>query len=122
MPGGGKVHGPVPRDYEYSLPKAVRRLALIMALKHVASQDGIKIWNVMETSGKTREFASKLKQVSVGRCLVVAPNELVARSARNIPNVKVLKVEGLNVFDLLKYGHLWVTENLWMDVVKRLGG
>ena len=111
--GGGIIHGPHPRDYEMRVPKKVRRLALRMALTQKVL-DGE--FTVVDRFGleavKTKEFASLLGRLDLRKTLVVIPrqDEVVEKSARNIPNVKVLRSEGLNVYDLLNYHNVLLTQ------------
>lgn len=105
--GGGVAHGPKPRDYSYTLPKKVRKLGLKMALSDKA-QTGNLIFvdevNVGDTP-KTKKAVEFLKNLGVDKekVLLVLPEkrEVVIKSFRNLPNAKVLPVEGLNVYDIL---------------------
>lgn len=95
------------------VPKKVRRLALRMALTQKVL-DGE--FTVVDRFGletiKTRDFASLLGRLDLRKTLVVIPqaDDLVEKSARNIPNVKVLRSEGLNVYDLLNYHNVLLTQ------------
>jgi large subunit ribosomal protein L4 len=104
--GGGTIHGPHPRDYDMRIPKKVRRLALKMALSQKILDDGFKVIDqfTMERI-KTKDFAELLNRFELRKTLVVLPyhDEMIEKSARNIPNVKILRSEGLNVYDLLNY-------------------
>ena len=104
--GGGTVHGPQPRDYEMRIPKKVRRLALKMALSQKVLDDGFKVIDQLKLDRiRTKDFVDLLGRFELGKTLVVLPepDEMIEKSARNIPNVKVLRSEGLNVYDLLNY-------------------
>ncbi len=104
--GGGIVHGPRPRNYEMRVPKKVRRLALKMALSQKVLDEGFKVIDQFKLERiKTRDFVELLDRFELGKTLVVLPepDEIMEKSARNIPNVKVLRSEGLNVYDLLDY-------------------
>lgn len=105
--GGGTVHGPHPRDYEMRIPKKVRRLALKMALSQKVLDEGFTVIDDFKLEKiRTKDFAGLLGRFELGKTLVVLPghDEIIEKSARNIPNVKVLRSEGLNVYDLLDYG------------------
>ena len=97
--GGGTVFGPKPRDYSYSLPKKVRRLALKMALS-ARNQEGnlvvVDQFNVVQA--KTREFVKVMDNFKFENCLVVTGemDEKLGLSARNAVGYKVLPVAGLN--------------------------
>ncbi|MGA2402844.1 MAG: 50S ribosomal protein L4 [Syntrophobacteraceae bacterium] len=106
MRGGGIIHGPQPRDYEMRVPKKVRRLALKMALSQKVLDEGFKVIDQFKLERiKTKDFVELLDRFELGKTLVVLPesDEIIEKSARNIPNVKVLRSEGINVYDLLDY-------------------
>ncbi len=110
--GGGKAFGPHPRDYSYRLPAKARRGGLRAALA-VKKQDGklivVDAMTVKEI--KTKEMAAALKGLGVKNGLIVVEKADVAleKSVRNIPNVKLIRAEGLNVYDLMRYEHAVVT-------------
>ncbi len=107
--GGATIFGPTPRSYAYTMPKKKRQAALRSALASKL-RDGELL--VVEDLGlseiKTKALASSLKSLGVSNALIVVGDrdEVVEKSARNIPSVKVLRVEGLNVYDVLKYDKL----------------
>ena len=121
--GGGVVFGPKPRDYEFKLNKKQRRLALKMALSARAQEGKVK---VVEDFGldeiKTKKFVAFLKNLGVEDALVVVPerDEVVEKSARNLPKVKVLPVEGLNVYDVLNYEYLIIKQEALPKIEERL--
>lgn len=104
--GGGVAFGPEPRDYSYKVPKKVRRLALKMALSskyrdnEIIVLDGFAIDQV-----KTKSVAEVIKRLELEKPLIVinGKDEKLELSSRNIPGVKVLRVEGLNVYDILNH-------------------
>ena len=111
---GGVVFGPHPRDYAYSLPKKVRRLALKSALSSkVLEQEIIVLDQLSLDAPKTKEMVRILSNLNASKALVVtAERDLnVERSARNIEGVKPLKADGVNVYDLLKYNKLVITKD-----------
>lgn len=112
--GGGTVFGPTPRSYAYKLPKKVRRLALKSALSAKAQSNEIIVLDSLEmTSPKTKEFAQYLKNLDVNRkALVVSVevNDTVQLSARNIPGVKYVAADGINVLDLLNHDRVIFTQ------------
>jgi large subunit ribosomal protein L4 len=108
--GGGVVFGPHPRSYEQKLPKKMRRLALRSALTAKFGDDAIRVIDAfaMDAEPKTRAFAAILQALGAGdghgrRVLVVAPSrdDLLLRSAANLPSVSVILADSLNVVDLL---------------------
>jgi len=121
--GGGTIFGPQPRDYSYRLPRKARRKALLSALS-LKNRDGkiIVVDNLAPEQPKTRIMAQALAQLKVQSALIVIAeaDEKIERSARNLPKVKVLRVEGLNVYDLLRYEHLIMTESALRLIEERL--
>lgn len=104
--GGGTIHGPQPRDYEMHIPKKVRRLALKMALSQKVLDDEFKVIDQFKLDRiKTKDFVELMDRFELGKTLIVLPehDDIIEKSARNIPNVKILRSEGLNVYDLLDY-------------------
>ena len=104
--GGGTIHGPQPRDYEMHIPKKVRRLALKMALSQKVLDDEFRVIDQFKLDRiKTKDFVELMDRFELGKTLIVLPepDEIIEKSARNIPNVKILRSEGLNVYDLLDY-------------------
>lgn len=112
--GGGIIFGPHPRDYSYSLPRKVRRLALKSALSSkVNSGDIVVLDDLKLDRPKTRDMVRILNNLKVDDALVVTAerNETVEKSARNIPNIKPLVATGLNVYDILAYDKLVMTKD-----------
>jgi len=88
------------------IPKKVRRQALKMALSQKVLDEGFKVIDQLRLDRiRTKDFVDLLDRFELGKTLVVLPepDEIIEKSARNIPNVKVLRSEGLNVYDLLNY-------------------
>jgi large subunit ribosomal protein L4 len=124
--GGGVVFGPVPRSYEYSVPKKVRRAALRGALSLRREEGAITVVDEIELPEiKTRRVAEILNALSLagtGVLIVIdGANETLERSARNLPNVGVLRVAGLNVYDVLRYPKLLITRAALTTIEDRLG-
>jgi large subunit ribosomal protein L4 len=121
--GGGTIFGPKPRDYSYSLPKKVRRLALRMALSARMSEGNVVILDqfAMDTP-KTKEFVNVMKAFDFDRCLIVTDDENanLQLSARNAVGYKTLPVAGLNVYDILKYPKLMVIQSSLEQLETRL--
>ncbi|MCQ6563648.1 50S ribosomal protein L4 [Paenibacillus mendelii] len=113
--GGGTVFGPVPRSYGFKLPKKVRRLAIKSALSSkVIDNDIIVLDQLAFAAPKTKEFASILNNLKVGRkALVVTANyeDNVALSARNIPGIKFVAADGINVLDVMVHDKLIITKD-----------
>jgi len=124
--GGGVAFGPVPRTYEYKLPKKVRRAALRGALSHRLEEGAIKVVDLIDLSQfKTKRLVEILHELGFegGGVLIVTDGEdlYLERSARNLPRVKVLRVAGLNVFDVLRYSGLILTKAAVAAIETRLG-
>ncbi len=112
MPGGAKLFGPVPRGYGYSLPKKVRRLGVKMALSLLNSQGKILAISTLDSSdGKTKALNIKLSSLGVQKAVMVdvKKNEFFCRASNNLKDFKYVSVDGVNVFDLLKYGTMILT-------------
>lgn len=121
--GGGTIFGPQPRDYSYRMPRAARREALLSALSLKNGDGKIIVVDQLELEeAKTKLMAKALEELKVESALIVIsqPDEKIERSARNIPSVKVLRVEGLNVYDLVRYEHLILTEGALKLLEERL--
>jgi large subunit ribosomal protein L4 len=107
--GGGTIFGPMPRDYSFSLPKKVKRAALRAALS-LKRQEGklILLDNFPLEGFKTRQVLEVLKRFQVEDALIVTneKNIFLERSARNLPKIRVLHCEGLNVYDILNHEYL----------------
>ncbi len=120
---GGTVFGPKPRDYGYSLPKKVRNLALKMALSDKLASDRILVVNEFGLEEvKTKQMASFLNVFDVSKAVIVLEDrdKTIELSARNIPGVKVLAHNGINVYDLLKHEYLIMHESAVKAVEERL--
>ena len=118
-PGGGVAHGPKPREYSMSVPKKVRRSALRSALTTRYQESNVKILDKLALERiSTKTFYGIVKGLSLTKPLVVVDgrDEVLEKSSRNIPYVKVLRVEGLNVYDVIRHEQFVVT----LDAVKRI--
>ena len=110
--GGGVAHGPQVRSYAFKLNKKVRRGALKSALTRRAAAESIVVFDNLDFEGiKTKRVVDLLGKLGISSALFVLPeqSEVVAKSARNIPYVKVLAEAGLNVEDVLRHKHLVLT-------------
>lgn len=121
--GGGVTFGPKPRDYSYSLPKKVKKLALKMALS-ARSQEGnlVIIDNLDLPEIKTKSFINVMNNFQFDDCLIITEdiNEMISLSARNAVGYKVLPVAGLNVYDILKYTKLMLLQSSLAKIEERL--
>jgi large subunit ribosomal protein L4 len=112
--GGGKAFGPKPRDHAIGLPKKVRALALRHALSVKAKAGEIVLLDKAEApDGKTKTLKARFEKLGLTNALFIDGSELepgFARAARNIPNIDVLPVEGINVYDILRRKKLVLTK------------
>jgi large subunit ribosomal protein L4 len=112
--GGGRSFGPVVRSHEIGLPKKVRALALKHALSAKAKDGGIIVVDKATLEGgKTKALASSFEKLGLTNVLVIdgaAVDAGFAQAARNIPNVDVLPVQGINVYDILRRHQLVLTK------------
>ena len=111
---GGIVFAPKPRDYSYSVPKKVKRLALKSALSaKVAGNEIIVLEGLNLEAPKTKAIVEMLKKFEAKKTLIVVPesNEVIYKSVRNIEGAHVLPVNNLNVYDILKYEKLIITKD-----------
>ena len=112
--GGGIVFAPKPRDYRYSVPKKLKRLALKSALSAKVSDNELIVVDELKfDSIKTKAMASVLKNLNVNKALVVLNDNdtNVVMSAKNIPDVKTAQTNTINVFDILKYNTVVLTKD-----------
>jgi large subunit ribosomal protein L4 len=110
---GGTVFGPHPRDYSYSIPKKVRKKALISALSMKLKENKIVILKDFPMDKiSTRVFKSVFDLFSLKKALFVLDdnNEVLLKSSQNIKNVKMVRSEGINVYDILNHEHLILLE------------
>jgi large subunit ribosomal protein L4 len=123
--GGGVVFGPTPRSYAYKLPKKVRRLAIRSALSSKVKDENLVVLDKLTLEQpKTKEMVKVLNNLNAERkALVVTQDfdENVALSARNIPGVKFVKADGLNVLDVLNHDKLIITRDAVSRVEEVLG-
>lgn len=120
--GGGTAFGPAPRDYSYRIPKKARRQAVLSALSLKRQEDKLVVVEPEDVSEiKTRLMAEALAALGVGKSLLVIGDrdEKIELSARNLPDVKVLRVAGLNVYDVLRFEHLVLTREALQKIEER---
>jgi large subunit ribosomal protein L4 len=112
--GGGVVFAPKPRNYEIKLNKKERRLAIKSALTTKVNESKLIVLDSFELDEiKTKKFAAVMENLKVSKALVVLAdkNENVVRSAKNIPAVKTAFTNTINVYDILKYDTLVLTQD-----------
>ena len=125
--GGGSVFGPVPRSYEHKLTKKMRRAALRSALSLRQQEGAVVVADGLSLDEfKTKRVLDILKAVGVedeSTLLVIpGPEPQLEISARNLPKVSVIRVEGLNVYDVLRHRKLVIAKGALEAIAGRLGG
>lgn len=111
---GGVVFAPKPRDYSYTVPKKIKRIAMKSALSSkVSDNDIIVLDGLTLDEPKTKVVADMLKALEARKALIVVPekDETAYKSARNIEGVAILPVNNLNVYDILKYEKFIITKD-----------
>ena len=111
---GGVVFAPKPRCYRISVNKKVKRLAMKSALSAKVNENELIVFNALDIAApKTKEMVKVLKAIDVDRALIVLAekDEIVERAASNIPGVKTTLVGTLNVYEILKYEKLILTQD-----------
>ncbi|KIG15743.1 LSU ribosomal protein L4p (L1e) [Enhygromyxa salina] len=121
--GGGVVHGPRPRSYEFSMNKKARAGALRSALSLRASEGNLTVIRDFQVAGgKTRNLVTALTKLDARKALLVdaAGNVSLGRSSCNLPTAQHLVPEGLNVYDILRFPKLLISEAALREVERRL--
>lgn len=121
--GGGVIFGPSPRDYSYTLPKKTRALGLKSALSYLNKEGRLFVVKTIESSdGKTKPFFNQLKSMGLTKALIVdeTKNDMVARATKNLGKFKYSTVPGVNVYELLKFDNLVITESAIKALENRL--
>ena len=112
--GGGKAFGPKPRSHAIGLPKKIRALALRHAISSKAKAGELIVLDRAEVAdGKTKGLKARFEKLGLTNALFIDGSELDAgfcRAARNIPNIDVLPIEGINVYDILRRKKLVLTK------------
>ncbi len=111
--GGGKAFGPKPRSHAVDMTKKVRALALRHALSAKAKAGELIVLDRAASAGKTKTLRSQFEKLDLVNALIIDGAELdiaFARAARNIPNIDVLPVQGINVYDILRRKKLVLTK------------
>jgi large subunit ribosomal protein L4 len=112
--GGATIFGPQPRDYSYRLPASARKAALRSALAAKLREGKLLVLDKIALAApKTKMMVKLVSDLQVASALFVLParDDAVERAARNLPHIKVLRAEGVNVYDLLRYDRLILTQD-----------
>lgn len=111
--GGGTVFGPSPRSYAYKLPKKVKKMALVSALSMKFNEQRIIILKEFPLEEiKTRKFKEVMDRFGFKKALFVLDksNPVLEKSSRNLSDIKMIKSEGINVYDLLDHEYIVLLE------------
>jgi large subunit ribosomal protein L4 len=112
--GGGVAFGPHPRKYAHKVPKKLKKSALCMALTDKFQNERLVVVDAFDLSEvKTKRFVEVMKVFDASKALIVTEekNENLEKSSRNVPWVKVMRHEGLNVYDILNHDHLFLVQS-----------
>jgi large subunit ribosomal protein L4 len=123
MRKGGVVFGPKPKSWAFRIPKKVRKLALKMALSSKLQDNRLVVLDQIKLERiKTKDVVAMLTGLALSSTLIVIDqsDEVLERSSRNLPKVKVLRTEGLNVYDILKHERLVLVEPSIKQIERRL--
>ena len=120
--GGGVAHGPTPRDHSHELTKKFRRLALKHALSSKARSGDLVVVEALSSDGKTSAVAKSFASSGLSNALLVGGADVAefGRSARNLPNIDVLPVQGINVYDILRREKLVLSREAVDSLQERL--
>jgi large subunit ribosomal protein L4 len=123
--GGGIIFGPTPRSYDQKMPRKMRRAAVCAALSVKAAEDRLVVLDQLAiTQPKTREMAvvmSRLAVDSSALILMAEADEMVERASNNLPDIKLLRAEYVNVRDLLNYDFLVIPQSA-LSVIETILG
>ena len=123
--GGGIIFGPVPRSYVQRMPRQMRRAAVRSALSDKAAASRIVVLdNLTVSEPKTREMAMVLQNLDLKSSVLIlmpAKDQIVERSAGNLPDVKLLRAHYVNVRDLLSYDYLVIPQAALTVIEQILG-
>lgn len=113
--GGGIIFGPTPRSYEQKMPRKMRRAAVCSALSVKAAEDRLVVLDQLAIAQpKTREMAAVMSRLAVDSSVLILmaeADEIVERASNNLPDIKLLRAEYVNVRDLLNYDFLVIPQN-----------
>lgn len=122
--GGATIFGPHPRSYSHRLPKSARRTALCAALaEKYRDKNLLVVKEIVLPETKTKQMIGFLNRLQVSESILIVieeANERIEKAARNIPWVKVLRCEGLNVYDLLRFRQVLFTQSALQKINERM--
>ncbi|KHK03209.1 50S ribosomal protein L4 [Desulfovibrio sp. TomC] len=122
--GGAVVHGPQPRDYSFKVNRKVRQLAMRMALSAKLGDEQLVLVDAITfPEVKTKQMVKVVSDFGLKKALIVLPDSdnNLELSARNIPGIKVIRQDMLNVYDVLLHDHVIMFKDAALKVQERLG-
>jgi large subunit ribosomal protein L4 len=113
--GGRTCHGPTPRSFDFSMPKKIVKIALSDAVKFRLKEDKIVLFSDFGSEVKTAKVNAILNSNNFSNALIIhdGSNPALVKSAKNLKNVKTLRGEALNVYDLLSFDHILVDDKIF---------
>ncbi len=121
--GGGVVHGPKPRDFSFKLNRKVKQQAVSMALSARFQEGNLVVLDQFTMEAiKTKEFVTIMNVLQLENALIVidGDNENLSKSSRNVPGYKVMKTDGVNVYDILLHDKLVLLQPAISSLEERL--
>jgi len=124
MPGGGVVFPPTPRDYSYTVPKKIKQAGFKSALSYLLGEGRLFVLENLDCKdGKTKALAERLKKFGLKKAVLIdsKTNETTRRAARNLKSFRYYGVEGMNVYDLLRYDNAIISQDSLEKITERCG-
>lgn len=118
-PGGGVAFGPRPKEYNLSMNKKARNAAIRSALSYQFKNDRITVMDTLDfASISTKDFTGFMKVFEIERSLIISDNfsNNLYLSCRNVPHIKLLRYDALNIHDMLKYKNIIITQGAVQSV------
>jgi len=116
--GGRTCHGPMPRSFDFSIPKKIAKIAKVDAIRHKINEDKIYIYNDIDNILKTSQISKILKSNNIKSVLIIHnDNSKIIESARNIKNLKLVNHKALNALDIINYDYLLVENNVFSNKI-----
>ena len=122
--GGAVLFGPQPRDYGYTLPRKMKQAGLKSALSYLHAAGRIIVLDGMDSAeGKTKDLNTNLKSLGLTKAVLLGneENTNMKRAARNLKSFRYYGIEGLNVYDLLKFDNVVISKDSLAGVEQRCG-
>lgn len=124
MPGGGVAFPPTPRDYSYTIPKKMKQLGFKSALSHLVKEGRLFVVDDLSVAdGKTKSLAKQLQNFGLPKAVIIDGEAHVTalRASRNLEKFRYYSVEGMNVYDLLRYDGAIVAQSALDKIAARCG-